>query len=53
MTLKGQGQKATFKVNFQNISEWPENSAESFWICKYANFSFDRGPITHGHAYQQ
>ena len=37
MTLKGQGQKVTymFKVNFQKCSEWPENSSENLWICKY------------------
>ena len=48
LTLKshGQGQKVKFKVNFQKCSEWPENSSESFWICKYANCAFDLGPIT-------
>ena len=52
MTLKGhsQGQKVKFKVNFQKCSEWPENSSENFWICKYTNFALDRGPITQGHA---
>ena len=50
VTLKGEGQKVKFKVNFQKCSEWPENSSESFWICKYANFALDRGPITQGHA---
>ena len=47
-TLKShsQGQKVKFKVNFQKCLEWPENSSESFWKCKYANVALDLGPIT-------
>ena len=52
VTLKshGQSQKVKLKVNFQKCSEWPENSSESFWICKYVNFALDLDPITQGHA---